>query len=101
MRWTVISAADRTRQFSVVAPSEATSGILPVWAPDESGLDYVATRAGVSNIWRQPLTGGAPVQITHFKAGKIFSLAWSRDGRWLSFAGGSNRSDVVLMPRQP
>ena len=74
---------------------------MPVWAPDESGLDYVVTRNGVSNIWRQPLTGGPPVQITNFSVGKIFSFAWSPDGRWLSLGSGANRSDVVLMSRQP
>jgi hypothetical protein len=42
-----------------------------------------------------------PVQITHFSAGKIFSFDWSRDGRWLSLGSGVNRSDVVLMSRQP
>ena len=76
-------------------------GTLPAWAPDESGLDFIVARSGVSNIWRQPLTGGPPVQITHFSTGRIFSFAWSPDGRWLSLASGVNRSDVVLMSRQP
>jgi len=31
----------------------------------------------------------------------IFSIAWSRDGQWLSLASGINRSDVVLMTREP
>ena len=101
MRWIVISSSDQKRLFALDAPRAATVGIFPVWAPDESGLDYVVTRNGVSNIWRQPLTGGPPVQITHFSAGKIFSFAWSPDGRWLSLGSGVNRSDVVLMSRQP
>ena len=71
------------------------------WAPDESGLDYLETRDGVSNIWRQPLTGGPPVQITRFSAGKIFTFAWSPDGRWLSLGSGAYRSDVVLMSSEP
>ncbi len=96
-----MSTGDRKRLFSLDMPGDATMGILPVWAPDESGLDYVVTRNGVSNIWRQPLTGGPPAQITHFSAGKIFSFAWSPDGRWLSLGSGANRSDVVLMSRQP
>ena len=48
--------------------------MMPDWAPDESGLDYVVTRNGVSNIWRQPLTGGPPVQITHFSDRKDLQL---------------------------
>ena len=101
LRWIVISSTDLKRLFGLDAPSVATLGMLPAWAPDESGLDYVVTRSGVSNIWRQPLTGGTPVQITHFSTGRIFSFAWSPDGRWLSLASGVNRSDVVLMSRQP
>ena len=97
LRWVVISAQDRKRLFSFERPADATLEVSPAWAPDEGGLDYVATQAGISNIWRQPLTGGPPVQITHFTTGKIFSFAWSPDGRWLSLGSGSNRSDVVLI----
>jgi len=100
-RWIVISSSDRKQLFGLDAPGAATFGVPPMWAPDETGLDYVVTRNGVSNIWRQPLTGGPPLQITNFSVGKIFSFAWSRDGRWLSFGSGVNRSDVVLMSRQP
>ena len=98
-RWIVVSAADGKQLFALSPDASATFGVQPAWAPDESGLDYVVTRNGISNVWRQPLAGGPPVQITHFSTGKIFSLAWSRDGRWLSLASGINRSDVVLMTR--
>ena len=100
-RWVVISSSDRTRLFAFDVPALATIGIPPAWAPDESGLDYVVTRNDVSNIWRVPLAGGPPVQITRLSAGKIFSFAWSPDGRWLSLGSGVNRSDVVVMSRQP
>jgi hypothetical protein len=100
-RWNVVSAVDGKQLFRLHPDASGTFGVQPVWAPDESGLDYVVTRKGVSNIWRQPLAGGPPVQITRFSAGKIFSIAWSRDGRWLSLASGINRSDVVLMTREP
>jgi hypothetical protein len=36
-------------------------------------------------------------QVTHFNASKIFSFAWSPDGKWLSLGSGMNRSDVVLI----
>jgi DNA-binding winged helix-turn-helix (wHTH) protein/Tol biopolymer transport system component len=103
MRWIVISSADRTRLYTLNAP-DATLGLPPIpsaWAPDESGLDYVVTRNGVSNIWRLPLAGGPPTQVTRFNSGRIFSFAWSRDGKWLSLGSGANRSDVVLISRQP
>ena len=99
LRWIVMSATDGKRLFALDAPDAVTFGVRPAWSPDESSLDYVVTRKGVSNIWRQPLAGGPPVPITRFSAGKIFSFAWSPDGRWLSLASGANRSDVVLMTR--
>jgi Tol biopolymer transport system component len=99
LRWIIISAADRKRLFTLDRPDDATVSIMPAWAPDESGLDYVVTRNGVSNIWRLPLTGGPPTQITQFSVGKIFSFAWSPDAKWLSVASGVNRSDVVTISR--
>jgi DNA-binding winged helix-turn-helix (wHTH) protein/Tol biopolymer transport system component len=101
-RWVVMSSTDQTRLFAFDIPDDVTPlpGKLPVWAPDESGLDYVVTRNGVSNIWRQPLTGGPRVQITNFNMGQIFSFAWSPNGRWLSLGIGANRSDVVLMSNE-
>jgi Tol biopolymer transport system component len=97
LRWIVVAAAGGARVFGEDAPPGARLGVSPVWAPDESGLDYIVTRDGVSNIWRQPLNGGPPVALTHFVSGRIFSVAWSRDGRWLSLGSGVNRSDVVMI----
>jgi len=67
------------------------------WAPDGKALDYRLTRGGASNIWRQPLAGGPPKQITNFKSDLIFFFAWSRDGKQLALARGTISSDVVLI----
>ena len=75
--------------------------MMTQWAPDESGLDYVVTQNGMSSIWRQPLSGGAPIQVTHSSVGRIFTFAWSPDGKWLSLGIGVDRSDVVLMSSEP
>jgi len=87
--------------LDVPSPLNMTFGVPAVWAPRDGGLDYVVTTMGVSNIWRQPLTSERPMQLTRYRSGKIFSFAWSPDGRWLSLGSGANRSDVVLMSRQP
>ena len=96
-RWVVISSRDRERLFAVDATGDGTIGVMTQWAPDESGLDYIATRNGVSNIWRLPLNRDQAKQITRFPTGRIFSFAWSPNGQWLSLAIGVSRSDVVLM----
>ncbi|MCI0336173.1 MAG: serine/threonine-protein kinase [Acidobacteria bacterium] len=67
------------------------------WVPDGSGLAYIVTRGGVSNIWRQPLDGGAPFPMTDFKTGRIFDFVWSRDGQRVAFAQGWIKSDAVLL----
>jgi len=69
----------------------------PRWAPGGEAIDYVLTRNGVSNIWRQNLTGDVPKQITNFDFGEIFDFDWSRDGRQLALTRGTESSDVVLI----
>jgi Tol biopolymer transport system component/predicted Ser/Thr protein kinase len=69
----------------------------PHWAPDGKAVEFVLTREGVSNIWEQKLTGGPPKQITNFKSGLIFAFDWSRDGKQLALARGSESSNVILI----
>ena len=69
----------------------------PHWAPDGKAVECVLTREGVSNIWQQKLAGGPPKQITNFKSGLIFAFDWSRDGKQLALARGSESSNVILI----
>jgi Tol biopolymer transport system component len=74
------------------APQQTTR-----WSQDGNGLIYVQTRDGISNLWKQPLDGSAPYQLTDFKADRIYKYAWSRDGKQLVCVRGSDVSDVVLI----
>ncbi|HST53539.1 MAG TPA: winged helix-turn-helix domain-containing protein [Pyrinomonadaceae bacterium] len=67
------------------------------WSPDGHALMYVVTKGGVSNLWRQPLDGGAPKQITNFNSERIWDFAYSRDGRQLALARGETTRDAVLI----
>ncbi|MFN2453127.1 MAG: protein kinase [Pyrinomonadaceae bacterium] len=67
------------------------------WTPDGRAVAYVDTKNGVSNIVAQPLDGGAPKQLTDFKADRIFSFAYSRDGKQLALSRGTINNDVVLI----
>ena len=67
------------------------------WAPDGKALQFLLTRKGATNIWEQPLTGGAPHPITDFTSGRIFAFSWSRDGKQLLLAKGFQTTDVVLI----
>ena len=67
------------------------------WMPDGRAINYIALNNGVSNIWRQPLDGSPPFQITKFDTGRIFNFAYSPDGKQLALSRGSLNSDVVLI----
>ncbi|HYN85710.1 MAG TPA: protein kinase [Pyrinomonadaceae bacterium] len=67
------------------------------WAPDGQAIDYVVTAEGVSNVWRLPLHGGRPRQLTDWKSDFIYRFAWSRDGRQLAAARGTATTDLVLI----
>jgi TolB protein len=77
-------------------------------------FDFHAFRAGVrwtnvgqavlytnahrpDNIWRQPLAGGPPQQVTHFKEDQIAYFDVSPDGKQLAMSRGNGYSDVVLI----
>jgi len=63
------------------------------WTPDGRGVAY----ARDANLWVQPLSGGAPRQLTHFTDRRpIRSFAWSRDGQRLAIARSTVTNDIVL-----
>jgi Tol biopolymer transport system component len=68
-----------------------------IWSPDGRAIDYSLTRGGVSDIWRQPLSGGPLKQLTHFPSGLIYNFAWSSDGKSLAAARGTVIADIVLL----
>jgi hypothetical protein len=54
-------------------------------------------RGGASNIWEQPIAGGAAKQLTHFtsETGSLFDL--SKDGKQLAIQRDTSSSNVVLI----
>ncbi|MDQ3686457.1 MAG: protein kinase, partial [Acidobacteriota bacterium] len=66
------------------------------WTPDGQAINHIAHRDGVSNIWRQPIDGSPPVQVTNFRDGRIFNFAYSPDGKQLALSRGTFSRDVVL-----
>ncbi|HEY9503034.1 MAG TPA: protein kinase [Pyrinomonadaceae bacterium] len=69
------------------------------FTPDGSGLAYIMNKDGVSNIWVQPLDGGAARPLTNFKSDQIFWFEWSPDGKQLGVSRGAVTSDVVMIRR--
>jgi Tol biopolymer transport system component len=68
-----------------------------IWPPDGRAVDYAVQRGGVENVWRQPLSGGPPKQLTHFTSGQTYNIAWSGDGKTLAAARGTRSADIILL----
>lgn len=67
------------------------------WSPDSRSLLFEDTNGGVSNIWRQPISGGPPQQVTHFNSELIDSFDLSHDGKWIVMNRGRTDRDVMLI----
>jgi eukaryotic-like serine/threonine-protein kinase len=90
----VVSTSGGKPRFVSQLPADA-GGLQ--WSPSGKALQYRLTRNGATNIWEQPLSGGAAQQITQFASGLIFDFAWSRDGKQLLLTRGNESSDVILI----
>jgi serine/threonine protein kinase/Tol biopolymer transport system component len=65
------------------------------WSADGTGIEYIVSEGGVSNVWRQPLQGGKPAPITNFRTNRIFFLSPSPDGKYLLMARGKELTELV------
>jgi len=48
------------------------------------------------NVWKQPLHGVEPEQLTHFNEGRIYFFDQSWDGKTLAGSRGVESRDAVL-----
>ena len=64
------------------------------WTPDGKAVTYLDRTNG---IWRQDLSGGEPQRLKGLPEEKLFSYAWSPDGKWFAYTRGSTTRDVVLI----
>jgi DNA-binding winged helix-turn-helix (wHTH) protein/Tol biopolymer transport system component len=81
--------------FNIATTVNQAAGLR--WTTDGLALTYVDHRGGHANVFRQPIDGDSPQQLTDFTDEHIFSFAWSRDGQQLALARGVIVSDVVLL----
>jgi Tol biopolymer transport system component/DNA-binding winged helix-turn-helix (wHTH) protein len=96
-----INGGDVTRSFAVNFGHSQGAGKKGLqWTPDGQAISYVAYDQGASNIWRQPVDGGPPFQLTSFDSGRIFNFAYSPDGKNLAVSRGTYERDLVLIDQQ-
>jgi len=69
-----------------------------VWTKEGDGLILIETREGVANLWRYPLDGQTPTQITNFADTSlpiINNFAVSSDGSQIALTRARTISDIV------
>jgi eukaryotic-like serine/threonine-protein kinase len=69
------------------------------WAPDGQALMVVQDTGVAQNLFRLPLAGGDPMQLTHFDSEPLLitAVAWSRDGKKLAITRKRrNTTDAVM-----
>lgn len=84
-------------EHTFTVPQEIVPLPFVRWSPDGQSLTYTAHRDGISNIWAQPLAGGAAKQLTDFKSEGRLRFDWSRDGKQLVLSRHVWTSDLVLL----
>jgi len=67
------------------------------WTPDKQALIFRDSESFVGNLWKQPLAGGPPIQLTSFKTELIFNYALMRNSPRLILSRGQTLSNVVLI----
>ncbi len=72
---------------------------IPTWSPDGQAIDTPVTRAGIGNLWRQPIHG-EPKQLTNFTSLELTNFSWSPDGKTLFTVRGSHTNDIVMLQIQ-
>ncbi len=101
-RWVVqrLGGGAIMREFEVPLNDNGLTAQQLGWTPDGRAFTFVHNTTGnVQNVYVQPLSGGAPVQLTHFDSepAMVAAYAWSRDGKKFAITRARyNDTDVVM-----
>jgi TolB protein len=86
-----------TATGAIRARVDLPAGAAASWGPRHDVLVYRLNRDGASNLWEQPVAGGAPRQLTTFTSDTIFGFAYSPDRKRLYLSRGQRTGDVVVL----
>ena len=67
------------------------------WTADGKSVIYDSIQNGVSNLWKQPIDGSRPQQLTNFTSDLIYYFALSPDRKRLVLSRGNATLDIVLI----
>jgi serine/threonine protein kinase len=70
----------------------------PSFSPDGHWIAFaLGPNPDETNIFKMPVAGGEPVQLTFFEGAKAASPAWSPDGERIAFLGNQNGTPRVWL----
>jgi len=69
-------------------------------SPDMHEVAYIVNTSGQLNIWRQPVTGGWPSQVTMFERESVRGIVWAPSGEILGMADvdGNEQYQIFAVP---
>ena len=86
------------KQFAVNAQElQHVANTRPQWSSDGSSIYFVRLIDGASNIWKQPIDGSSPTQITQFTSGRIYNFVFSPDEKQIAISYGPYNRDAVII----
>jgi len=93
-----ILSADTGKEVSELTP-EATffTNTGARWSPDDESLVYRVVKNGTTNLWRQPIRGGAARQLTRFSKGELYNFSYSSDGKKMYLSRGTHIRNAILI----
>jgi serine/threonine protein kinase len=99
MRIFSLSTGTLISQFDIPTAADPTSYnnqfVDRNWTPDSRAVAYLDTKDGATNVWSQPVSGGPPMQLTHFTSDRMMSFDFSPDGKQIVYSRGHSSSDAV------
>lgn len=69
-----------------------------VWSEGGRSFDYVDNQPDAARIWRQSSDGkGDKKLVLEIPKARVFSFAWSRDGKTLALGRGRSENDAIML----
>lgn len=95
---TVSSPGENVPQYDIATFSKTVSVGGTSVSPDGTKLLLTSNETGVFNVYSQPLSGGAKVQLTRSKTDAITGITWLDDASFLytKDKGGNERNHIYL-----
>jgi DNA-binding winged helix-turn-helix (wHTH) protein/Tol biopolymer transport system component len=93
----ILSAETGQLVSELIAEGDFLTNSGARWSPDDTFLVYRVVKNGATNLWRQPMGGGSPRQLTRFPKGDIYNFSYASDGKKLYLSRGTHIRNAILI----